>query len=73
MLIFNQRSLQEILDVILIVGRIVGAEDRALRLIDGYVRRLSDAEVAVFITNVEGEISGVSCRGLQMVPVEFVK
>jgi hypothetical protein len=39
----------------------------------GAVEGQPDAEVAVFITNVEGEISGVSFRGLQIVPVEFVK
>jgi iron complex transport system substrate-binding protein len=43
-LIFNQRSLQEILDTILILGRIVAAEDRARSLVEGYVTRLSAAE-----------------------------
>ena len=35
-LIFNQRSLSEILDVMLIIGRLVGAEDRARALVDSY-------------------------------------
>jgi iron complex transport system substrate-binding protein len=43
-LIFNQRTLQEILDTILVLGRIVGAEDRARALVDGYVARLAAAE-----------------------------
>ena len=41
-LIFNQRSLEEILDVILVLGRIVGREEEARVLIDGYRRRLED-------------------------------
>jgi iron complex transport system substrate-binding protein len=45
-LIFNQRSVQEILDTILLLGRIVGAEARARALVDGYVARLSDAQAA---------------------------
>lgn len=40
-LIFNQRSIQEILDVILTVGRIVCAEDRALDLVETYRERLA--------------------------------
>jgi iron complex transport system substrate-binding protein len=43
-LIFNQRSLQEILDTILILGRIVGQEARARALCEGYVARLGAAE-----------------------------
>ena len=43
-LIFNQRSLQEILDTILTLGRIVGAASAAESLVQGYVKRLSDAE-----------------------------
>jgi iron complex transport system substrate-binding protein len=43
-LIFNQRSLQEILDTILILGRIVGAEARARALVEGYAARLASAE-----------------------------
>jgi iron complex transport system substrate-binding protein len=42
-LIFNQRSVQEILDTILVMGRIVGAEQRARSLVDGYVARLDAA------------------------------
>jgi iron complex transport system substrate-binding protein len=40
-LIFNQRSLDEVLSVILTVGRLVGAEDRARKLVDEYERRLA--------------------------------
>jgi iron complex transport system substrate-binding protein len=43
-LIFNQRTLQEILDTILVLGRIVGADDRARALVEGYIARLSAAE-----------------------------
>jgi len=39
-LIFNQRSIEEILEVILTIGRIVSAEDRAQKLVDGYKKRL---------------------------------
>ncbi len=39
-LIFNQRSVQEILDVILMMGRIVGAEGKARALVAGYIDRL---------------------------------
>jgi iron complex transport system substrate-binding protein len=43
-LIFNQRSVQEILDTILILGRIVGQEAKARTLVEGYVARLAAAE-----------------------------
>lgn len=43
-LIFNQRSVQEILDTIAIMGRIVGAEQRAANLVEGYIARLAAAE-----------------------------
>lgn len=46
-LIFNQRSVQEILDVIVDVGSLVGARDRARRLVDGYVRRLDEIAARV--------------------------
>ncbi len=39
-LIFNQRSIEEILEVILTIGRIVSAEDKAQKLVDGYKKRL---------------------------------
>jgi len=39
-LIFNQRSIQQILDVIVELGSLVGARDRARELVDGYVKRL---------------------------------
>ena len=40
-LIFNQRSIKEILEVILTIGRIVSAEDKAQKLVDGYKKRLN--------------------------------
>jgi iron complex transport system substrate-binding protein len=46
-LIFNQRTVQEILDTILVLGRVVGAEARARALVEGYVARLSAAEARV--------------------------
>ena len=39
-LIFNQRSIQEILEVIVTLGTLVDARDEALCLVDGYVERL---------------------------------
>ena len=39
-LIFNQRSIEEILEVILTIGRIVAAEDKAQKLVDGYKKQL---------------------------------
>jgi iron complex transport system substrate-binding protein len=42
-LILNQRSVEEILDVVLVLGRIVGAEGRARALVAGYRARLDAA------------------------------
>lgn len=42
-LIFNQRSLQEILDVIVSIGRLVGAEDRAQALVADFEARIAAA------------------------------
>jgi len=42
-LIFNQRTIDEILEVVLAIGRLVGQELRAHRLIDGYLRNLERA------------------------------
>jgi iron complex transport system substrate-binding protein len=42
-LIFNQRSLEEILDVVLLLGRIVGRPERARDLVRGYRERLAAA------------------------------
>lgn len=39
--IFNQRTIQDILDVVYTVGRLVGAGDRAAELVDGYIERLA--------------------------------
>ena len=39
-LIFNQRSIDEILEVILTIGRIVSAEDKAQKLVNSYKKRL---------------------------------
>lgn len=47
-LIFNQRSLAEILDVVLMLGRLVGREEKARALIAGYEQRL--VEVAARAT-----------------------
>jgi iron complex transport system substrate-binding protein len=41
-LIFNQRSVQEILDVILRVGSLVGAGDRARKWVDGLQERVQE-------------------------------
>lgn len=41
-LITNQRSLEQILSTILLLGRIVGREQRAAALVAGYRRRLAD-------------------------------
>lgn len=43
-LIFNQRSIQEILDVIMQLGSLVGCQDRARALVDGYIAHLSDVK-----------------------------
>src|SRR5690606_9753339 len=42
-LIFNQRTLAEILDVVLAIGRLVNRGEKAQTLVDGYVRRLDEA------------------------------
>jgi iron complex transport system substrate-binding protein len=42
-LIFNQRTLNEILDVVITLGRIVGAHARAQTLVDGYIAGLDAA------------------------------
>lgn len=42
-LIFNQRSVQEILDVIVDVGRLVNRKAEAETLVDGYIQRLTAA------------------------------
>jgi len=43
-LIFNQRSIEEILEVILTIGRIVSAEDKAQGLVDKYRKLLEAAK-----------------------------
>jgi len=43
-LIFNQRSIEEILEVILTIGRIVSVEDKAQRLVDKYTETLMKAK-----------------------------
>ena len=45
-LIFNQRSVAEILDVILVLGRIVGAGAKAEALVEGYRARLDAVRAA---------------------------
>jgi iron complex transport system substrate-binding protein len=42
-LIFNQRTLQEILDVIMTVGQLVGRQDEARALVEGYIAGLEAA------------------------------
>ena len=42
-LIFNQRSIQEILDVVTTLGKMVGARERARWLVDDYIDRLEAA------------------------------
>jgi iron complex transport system substrate-binding protein len=42
-LIFNQRSVQEILDVILVIGSLVGRREQAIDLVEGYIARLEAA------------------------------
>ena len=43
-LIFNQRSIEEILEVILTIGRIVSAENKAEKLVEGYRISISEAK-----------------------------
>ncbi|HMI94553.1 MAG TPA: cobalamin-binding protein [Polyangiales bacterium] len=43
-LIFNQRSVQEILDTILVLGRLVGANARAEQLVAGLIARVEAAQ-----------------------------
>tara|TARA_S200000501_G_scaffold277587_1_gene261415 strand:- start:557 stop:1348 length:792 start_codon:yes stop_codon:yes gene_type:complete len=43
-LIFNQRSIDEILEVILTIGRIVSAEDRARELVRSYKTRIEEVK-----------------------------
>lgn len=45
-LIWNQRTIEEILDVILSIGTLVGAQGNAQKLIDGYLRKLETVESA---------------------------
>jgi iron complex transport system substrate-binding protein len=45
-LIFNQRSVQEVLDVISVLGRIIGAGEKAEALVQGYVERLERIRAA---------------------------
>lgn len=42
-LVFNQRSVQDILDVVIALGNLVGQRQRARELVDSYVRRLDAA------------------------------
>lgn len=42
-LIFNQRSIEEILEVILTIGRIVSAEEKAEKLVEGYRNSITEA------------------------------
>ncbi len=42
-LIYNQRSIQDVLDVVVSVGRLVGREDDARELAEGYIAGLQEA------------------------------
>ncbi len=44
--IFNQRTIEEILNVILLTGRLVGREDAARSLVEGYVARLDEVRAS---------------------------
>jgi iron complex transport system substrate-binding protein len=46
-LIFNQRTIEEILDVVLMTGRIVGAERRARELVAGYRAHMDEVRTRV--------------------------
>ncbi len=43
-LIFNQRSIEEILNVIVSLSQLVGAQPKGRELVEGYVRRLNEAK-----------------------------
>ncbi len=46
MLIFNQRSVQEILDVVQQLGNLVGRADRAAALVDSYIAHIEEVRHA---------------------------
>ncbi len=55
-LIFNQRSVQEILDVIVDLGRLVDCKARAEALVEGYVRRLEAMAAAAALRRVKPRV-----------------
>jgi len=55
-LIFNQRSVQEILEVVLNIGRLVGAGDCAAKLCDSYVQRLDALAAAAAKRSVRPKV-----------------
>lgn len=55
-LIFNQRSLQEVLDVILALGRLVDRKAEAEALVAGYVRRLEALQAATARRNTRPRV-----------------
>lgn len=43
-MVFNQRSIAEILDMILMLSSIVGAKEKGLELLDQYIRRITELQ-----------------------------
>ena len=55
-LIFNQRSIEEILEVILTIGRIVSAQDKAQKLVDKYTEILKEAKAKTGKQNTKPKV-----------------
>jgi len=55
-LIFNQRSIEEILEVILTIGRIVSAQDKAQKLVDKYTEILKEAKAKTSKQNTKPRV-----------------
>ena len=55
-LIFNQRSIEEILEVILTIGRIVSAQDKAQKLVDKYTEILKEAKAKTSKQNTKPKV-----------------
>ena len=55
-LIFNQRSIEEILAVILTIGRIVSAQDKAQKLVDKYTEILKEAKAKTGKQNTKPKV-----------------
>ena len=63
-LIFNQRSVQEILDTILVVGRLVDAEGRASELVTGFKTRIDAARERGFIDSLRLQLANISIQSV---------